>query len=246
MMKNMKKLPTKQLEKFSNLFMQLGLVLVLFIVFMALEHKTEQKTIAILKPDKKDIVYVEPDIDVFFIKEPKVVPKIEIVKAAPFILDEVVKGENNIIENIIDDITVEEPVLIDIDKVVEINIKDEFIEDVDFVSIQDAPVFKGCENLSKEKNKICFDKKMKQFVQRNFDVELANEIGLQSGRHKIQTQFVINDKGEVVDIRIRTAYKTLEKEALRIIKKLPKFKPGKQNDRTVKVRYNLPISFSLE
>ena len=115
-----------------------------------------------------------------------------------------------------------------------------------FDFIQDAPVFKGCENLSKEDNKVCFDKKMKQFVQRNFDIELANEIGLHSGKHKIQTQFVIDNKGEVVDIKIRTAYKALEKEAKRIIKKLPKFKPGKQNSKTVKVRYNLPISFRIE
>jgi len=87
---------------------------------------------------------------------------------------------------------------------------------------------------------------MKQFVQRNFDIELANEIGLRSGKHKIFTQFVIDDEGNVVDIKVRTAYKALEKEASRIIKKLPKFKPGKQNTKTVKVRYNLPIAFSIE
>jgi protein TonB len=245
-MKNTKKTPRKQLEKFSNLFMQLGIVLVLFIVFIALEHQTEQKTIAILKPDKSTIVYIEPDRDILFTKEPKVVPQVKVVKAIPFIVDEVVKGENTIIETFIDDTPVEVPVLVDLDDVVEVNIKEKLVEDVDFVSIEDAPVFKGCENLSKKENKVCFDKKMKQFVQRNFDVELANEIGLHAGKHKIQTQFVIDDKGEIVDVRIRTAYKPLEKEALRVIKKLPKFKPGKQNSRTVKVRYNLPIAFSLQ
>ncbi|WP_343328294.1 energy transducer TonB [Polaribacter staleyi] len=245
-MKNTKKLPTKQLEKFSNLFMQLGLVLVLFIVFVTLEYQTEQKTIVVLKPDKNKIVYVEPDVDVLFTKQPKVVPQVKVIKAAPFIVDEVVKGDNTIIETIIDNTPIEDPVLIDIDKVVEVYVIDDFIEDVDFVSIEDAPVFKGCENLSKKENKICFDKKMKQFVQRNFDVGLATEIGLRSGKHKIQTQFVIDDKGDVVDVMIRTAYKGLEKEALRVIKKLPKFKPGKQNSRTVKVRYNLPIAFRLE
>jgi protein TonB len=45
-MKNLKKQPTKQLEKFSNIFMQLGLVLVLFVVFVSLEHKTEERTLA--------------------------------------------------------------------------------------------------------------------------------------------------------------------------------------------------------
>jgi len=40
-MKNFKKAPTKQLEKFSNIFAQLGLVLVLFVVYVSLEHQTE-------------------------------------------------------------------------------------------------------------------------------------------------------------------------------------------------------------
>ena len=246
-MKNIKKLPSKQLEKFSNIFMQLGLVLVLFIVYVALEHKTVQKTVMSHNfPEEPKTVYVDPDTEILFTKEPKVVPKVKIVKSAPFIVDEVVKGDNNIIETIIEDPTVEDPQLIDIDAVIEVKIDEAIVEDVPFDFIQDAPVFKGCENLSKEDNKVCFDKKMKQFVQRNFDIELANEIGLHSGKHKIQTQFVIDNKGEVVDIKIRTAYKALEKEANRIIKKLPKFKPGKQNSKTVKVRYNLPISFRIE
>lgn len=245
-MKNTKKLPTKQLEKFSNLFMQLGLVLVLFIVFVTLEYQTEQQTIAILKPDKSKVVYAALDTDILFTKEPKVVPQIKVVKVQPFIVNKVIKGDNTIIETIIDDVLVETPVLVDVENVVEVKIKEKFVEDVDFVSVEDAPVFEGCENLPKKENKICFDKKMKQFVQRNFDVGLASEIGLHSGRHKIQTQFVIDNKGEIVDVKIRTAYKGLENEALRVIKKLPKFKPGKQNSRTVKVKYNLPIAFSLE
>ena len=245
-MRNTKKLPRKQLEKFSNIFTQLGLVLVLFIIFITLEHQTEEKIVADFETTKREVVYVAPDTDVIFTKEPKVIPKIEIIKAAPFILDEVVKGDNNIIENIIDNVTAEDPVLIDIENVVEVNVKEKFVEDVDFINIQNAPIFKGCDNLSKEENKVCFEKKMKQFVQRNFDVELASEIGLGTGKHKIYTQFVIDDKGEIVDVKIRTAYKTLEKEALRVIKKLPKFKPGIQNSKTVKVRYNLPIAFSLE
>jgi len=87
---------------------------------------------------------------------------------------------------------------------------------------------------------------MNQFVQRNFDVSLANELGLHSGKHKIQTQFTINQSGNIIDVRIRAPHKKLEKEAQRIIKKLPKFKSGKQNNRNVKVRYLLPITFKIE
>ena len=245
-MKNTKKLPTKQLEKFSNIFTQLGLVLVLFIVFITLEHQTEEKLVVDFDSAKRAVVYVAPDTEVLFTKAPKVVPKLKIIKAAPFIVDEIVKGKNTIIETVFEDTSIEDPILIDIENLVEVKLEEKFIEDVDFINIQNAPIFKGCDHLSKEENKVCFEKKMKQFVQRNFNVTLANEIGLHAGKHKIYTQFVIDDKGEIVDVKIRTAYKTLEKEALRVIKKLPKFKPGIQNSRTVKVRYNLPIAFSLE
>ncbi len=244
-MKNLKKLPTKQLEKFSNIFTQLGLVLVLFIVYISLEHQTAQKTVAVFKSDKDKIIYIEPDTEIFFTKEIK---KLVIPRPKPTIcfVDLVKKGDNDLPEIDIFNTTDETPELIDIDNVKTIKIKEEIIENVPYDFIQDAPVFKGCENLSKEKNKQCFEKKMKQFVQRNFDIELANEMGLHSGTHRIHTQFVIDDKGDVVDVKIRTTYKALEKEANRIIKKLPKFKPVKQNNKTVKVRYNLPISFSIE
>ena len=112
--------------------------------------------------------------------------------------------------------------------------------------IQNAPVFKGCEGLSKEDNKICFDKKMKRFVQRNFNTGLANEVGLNSGKYKIQTQFIIDNKGNVVDIKIRAPHTRLKKEMQQLIEKLPKFTPGLQSNKPVQVRYTLPISFQVD
>jgi len=112
--------------------------------------------------------------------------------------------------------------------------------------IQNAPIFKGCEGLSKEDNKICFDKKMKRFVQRNFNSGLANEVGLNSGKYKIQTQFIIDNKGNVVDIKIRAPHTRLKKEMQQLIEKLPKFTPGLQRNKPVQVRYTLPISFHVD
>ena len=244
-MKNTKKLPTKQLEKFSNIFTQLGLVLVLFIVYVTLEHQTEEKTVAVFKPNDSDIVYIEPDQDVIFQKEVKIKPKIEVLPTKKIILDKVEKGDNDIVETIID-IPTENPEIIDIDNLIEIKEPPIIIEDVDFVDIQNAPVFKGCEGLSKEKNKVCFDKKMKQFVHRNFNAGLANELGLRSGKHRISSEFLIDDKGFVVDVKISAPHKQLEKETSKLIKKLPKFTPGKQRNKPVRVRYTLPITFIVE
>ena len=247
-MKNFKKLPRKQLEKFSNIFMQLGLVLVLFVVYVTLEHQTEDKTVVgctfSYEPNK---VYIEPNKEVFFTKEVKIIPKVEMPKPQIFIPEEVVKGNNDIIDTVIN-LPTEDPKMIDIDALVEIVEKPTFNPEdaVPYISIQNAPVFKGCEGLSKENNKICFDEKMKKFVQRNFNAGIANELGLHSGKHKIQTQFIIDSKGNVVNIKIRAPHKQLEKETSRLLKKLPKFEPGKQNNKAVKVRYTLPITFRVE
>ena len=248
-MKNVKKQPTKQLEKFSNIFMQLGLVLVLFVVYISLEHKTEEKLPTggtfILEPIP---VFIEPSTEIIFERVVKVIPEIKIVKATSFIFDAPIeKGKNEVIETIID-IPSEDSVVLHPEDIVVIKIPEEnpIVEDVPYDIIQNAPIFKGCEGLSKTENKVCFDKKIKRFVQRNFNASLANELGLNAGKYKIQTQFLIDNKGNVVDIKIRAPHKELEKETERLIKKLPKFTPGQQQNRFVRVRYTLPISFSVE
>lgn len=245
-MKNSKKEPSKQLEKFSNIFTQLGLVLVLFIVFVFLEHQTPKTTTAEFSLDTNATVYVNPDTEVFFTKETKPVVTQKIEKTIPFIVDEIQKGEDTFLETVIDISPEKTPTLINMDDIVEITDKPEIIEDVPFVYVQNAPVFKGCESLSKEENKKCFDKKMQQFMQRNFNGDIANQLGLQSGIHKIQTQFIIDTFGNVVEVKIKAPHKKLQSEIQRVIQKLPKFTPGKQNNKTVKVRYTLPISFRVE
>ena len=247
-MKNLKKQPTKQLEKFSNIFMQLGLVLVLFVVFVSLEHKTAQKTVADENLNFKSEVYqFNPNTAVVFRKEPKIIPKQETPKQKLVFFEKIKKGDNPIIETVID-IDTEDLKILDIDSFEEEKEDEEFKPEdaVSFINIQNAPVFKGCEGLSKAENKVCFDKKMKRFVQSNFNAGLANELGLNAGKYKIRTQFIIDEKGNVIDIKIRAPNRQLEKETSRLIKKLPQFTPGQQQNRFVRVRYTLPIAFSVE
>lgn len=248
-MKNLKKLPTKQLEKFSTIFTQLGLVLVLFIVYIVIEHETEQKQVTAVNFENPQRIIIEPDQEIIFTKEPKPKPKVEQPKQTFIPDEEIIKGDNKKEESIIDLPKDEEPVEVHVDSL--FTLKEPPIEnfpddDVPFISIEEAPVFMGCEGLSKEENKKCFDKQMNKFIQRNFDTELANELGLNSGKHKIYTQFIIDQKGEVVDIKIRAPHPKLKSETLQTIQKLPKFKPGKQNNRFVKVRYTLPITFRVD
>ncbi|UAN00139.1 energy transducer TonB [Polaribacter litorisediminis] len=245
-MKNLKKLPSKQLEKFSTIFTQLGLVLVLFIVYLILEHQTPQKSLAIIDFNPPEVMMISSDQDIVFVKESKLVPKIERTSTV-FVADEPIKKvDNTIIETVLV-APKEDLVPLNIDALVTAEEpKDEPVETLPFILIENAPVFKGCEGLSKEENKICFDAKMKKFVQRNFDAQLANEIGLNSGKYRISTQFVIDDQGNVVDIQIRAPHIKLKKETQALIEKLPKFTPGKQRDKAVKVKYTLPISFRVD
>jgi protein TonB len=248
-MKNVKKLPTKQLEKFSTIFTQLGLVLVLFIVYVILEHETPERILAISNPESVEIVSISFDQPYEFTREPKPKQQIQLQPTNLFIPDgKINKGDNDIKETIIDLPEEDAPIQLDIDTVVTVDepVDKEPEETVPFILIENAPVFKGCEGLSKQENKKCFDKKMMKFVQRNFDVGLANDLGLNSGKYRINTQFIINDKGEVVDIQIRAPHTKLKKETKDLINKLPKFTPGKQRDKPVKVRYTLPITFRVD
>ena len=246
-MKNLKKLPSKQLEKFSTIFTQLGLVLVLFIVYVTLEHETKQSRFIVENSYEPTTIFVSQEQNILISREPKIQPIVEPPRNTIFLIDEPIEqGDNDIIEVVID-LPTEKVVPINPEDIIEVEIPvDDEPETVPFMMIQNAPVFKGCEGLSKENNKICFDKKMKRFVQRNFNSGLANEVGLNSGKYKIQTQFIIDNKGNVVDIKIRAPHTRLKKEMQQLIEKLPKFTPGLQRNKPVQVRYTLPISFQVD
>ncbi len=73
---------------------------------------------------------------------------------------------------------------------------------------------------------------------------IAQENGIQG---KVYVSFVINETGGIQDITLlRGVDPSLNKEALRVVKSLPNWKPGKQGGKAVKVRYSVPILFELK
>ena len=104
------------------------------------------------------------------------------------------------------------------------------------------PVFPGCE---KKKNKRkCFQKKMLNHISKNFQYpEIAQKMGIQG---RVYVKFIIDEDGSVTLIRTRGPDKNLEREAYRIISKLPKMTPGKIKGRPVRVPLFVPITFRLE
>jgi periplasmic protein TonB len=73
---------------------------------------------------------------------------------------------------------------------------------------------------------------------------IAQENGIQG---KVYIQFVINTKGDVTNaVVLRGVDPSLDKEALRVVQAMPKWKPGQQRNRPVRVSYTVPINFVLQ
>jgi len=243
-MKNEKKYPKKQLEKYSTVFMQLSLVLVLFVVYQVLEYESVQKKIetADIRLDLESMYTVE-NTDVIYEKEPankKLKPVV--------VLNIIDKVENNeVIQKMVESwpvLDIESNALEDYVDVPDNDIP--IINDVPFILIEDAPVYKGCEGLSKEENKKCFIRSIQKFIIKKFNVDLAQDLGLNSGTHKMFAMFVVDKNGNVVNVKIKAPHVRLKKEVQKIMNRLPKFIPGMQRKVPVNVKFTLPISFRVE
>ena len=74
---------------------------------------------------------------------------------------------------------------------------------------------------------------------------IAQENGIQG---RVICQFVVNKDGSIVDIEVVRSGgdPSLDKEAIRVIKSMPKWKPGKQRGKPVRVKFTLPVNFKLQ
>ena len=73
---------------------------------------------------------------------------------------------------------------------------------------------------------------------------VAMEQGIQG---RVVTQFVVDKDGSITDVKVvRSLDPMLDKEAVRLVKSMPKWTPGKLNGSPVRVKYILPISFRLQ
>jgi len=73
---------------------------------------------------------------------------------------------------------------------------------------------------------------------------VAQENGVQG---RVVVQFVVERDGSITDVRVvRSVDPSLDKEAVRLVKSMPKWIPGKQNGQAVRVRFTLPVNFRLQ
>jgi len=236
-----KKNPKSNLENYSKLFVQLGLVLALFVTYVAMENKTFDKPIDLFgnidlqgAMDEQTPITVRPEP----VKpKPKPAPAPDII--------EIVEDDKEVVESIIETTETNETEAIKVEDIEEIEEVDDIVENVPISLLEEVPVFPGCKGTRAEKIN-CLNKKIKKHVLRRFNNELAGELGLASGKNRIWVVFRIDPKGNVTEIQVKAPHPRLKKEAVRVAKTLPKMIPGKQGGVPVGMKYTLPISFNVE
>ena len=237
-----KKNPKANLNRRSTLFFQIGMILMLLLAWQAIEWKTYDKSdLDAGMVDVGDELEEEVPITQQLTPPPPPPPP----PPAPVVI-EVVEDEEEVEETIIESTEAsQEEEIVEVEEIVEEEVEEE-IADVPFAVIENVPIYPGCENESgNNAKKKCMSEKVQKFVQKKFDTELANDLGL-DGKQRIFVQFKINKNGNVVDVRARAPHPRLEREAVDVVKSLPKMTPGKQRGKAVGVLYSLPILFQVQ
>ena len=104
-----------------------------------------------------------------------------------------------------------------------------------YTIVQQQPEFPGGE------------KALMEFVGSHMQYPAINTRDTSRMEGKVIVRFVINEKGTVEDVRVwRSAGVIFDAEAIRVVRLLPDFIPGRQQGQPVKVYFNLPFTFKLQ
>ena len=117
------------------------------------------------------------------------------------------------------------------DEKVAIEIEEESDEEF-FMVVENMPEFPGG------------DAGLMKYIQNNVKYPpIAKEYNITG---KVYVSFIVDKSGSVTDVKIvRGVDKSLDAEAVRVVKSLPKYKPGKQRGKAVRVMFTIPINFTL-
>ncbi len=224
----LKKTPKADLENKKQLYFMIGLVLALGIMLVGFEWTS--------KPSKADslgtvgAVAIEEEIIPITREQevkPPPPPPPKVIEVLNIVDDDVKIDEELIIDTEADDKT-----LIDIAPVISAKEEEEESAEVFFI-VEDMPEFPGGEMA------------LRAYIANSIKYPvIAQENGIQG---KVYVTFVVGKDGSVSNATIaRGVDPSLDKEAIRVINTLPKWKPGKQRGKAVNVSYTVPINFVLQ
>ncbi len=223
-----KKSPKADLENKKTVFMQIGLVVVLAIVFIAFEWSTSD-----VDASQFDMI---DDLEA----EEEIVPitRQEEVKPPPPPPPPKVTDVLNIVE---DDVEIDEELEIE-DTEIDEDTEVEFDISLEEEETDDAPVFFIVEEMPEFPGG---DTELRKYIAQSVKYPvIAQENGIQG---RVYVQFVVGTDGKVSQVKVaRGVDPNLDKEAIRVVQSMPKWKPGKQRGKAVKVSYTVPINFVLQ
>jgi len=226
----LKKSPKADLENKRNIFVQIGLVISLGLCLLAFEWTSSVEQASSLGTMEQQEVEDEiiPITRAEEVKPPPPPPPPKVVEVLNIVDDETEIDD----ELQIEDTEADDQTVIDVAPVIQQEKETEEESQVFFI-VEDMPEFPGGEIA------------LRKFIANAIKYPvIAQENGIQG---KVYVNFVVDKDGSVINAKIaRGVDPSLDKEALRVVNSLPKWKPGMQRGKPVKVSYTVPISFVLQ
>ena len=226
-----KKSAKASLENKRLLLLEAGLVIALGIVYLAFNHSSKDAKVAVLEDTTQvlvedEMVAIENETP----PPPPEAPSVPVLSDQIDIVDDDIKLEDDMFMNLEDDNTG-----VEIQEYKEAEVEEEEVEEeaIPFQLVEQKPSFNGgdANEFSKWVNS------------RLVYPEIAKENGVQG---RVTLAFTVEADGRVTNVKVlRGVDPALDAEAVRVVKSSPKWKPGRQRDRAVKVTYTFPVIFQL-
>ena len=224
-----KKSERADLEKGKGTSLLIGFVMALAVMFVALEWTQREVE------DNSDL-YMSKDVSLNEEMIPITIPEKKTVPPPPAA---VTKAE--IIDIVENDADIEEDIMasnedndewVDIDSYDIVEVEPEPEEEEVFMVVEDQPEFPGGTAA------------LLEYLRKNIKYPaICRENNIQG---RVIVSFVVNKDGGIVDPEvIKGVNPSLDKEALRVISTMPKWKPGYQRGKPVRVKYTVPVNFRL-
>lgn len=226
-----KKSPKADLNNKKTLFREIGLILVLGVVLLAFEWSSSEKKVAELSSDS--VVEIEEEIIPITQEQQEMPPEMPKVPVLSDVID-IVDDDIEVSDDIIFDMEDNKNLAVDIVDYVA-DVEEEVVEEeaIPFALVEEKPAFMGGDANTFSKwvqGKLVYP-------------EIAKENGVQG---RITLQFTVNTDGSISNVHVlRGVDSSLDKEAVRVVSSSPKWTPGRQRERPVKVTYTFPVIFQL-